>query len=67
MTACMDVYQTKIQCDGIPDKLKLRIVVRGDLQNKKLVGDTWSQTDFMRTLKYLLEDAAKHKARLYQL
>ena len=57
----MDVYQTKIQCDGIPDKLKLRISVRGDLQNKKLVGDTWSQTDFMRTLKYLLEDAANRR------
>ena len=37
----MDVYKAKIQSDGSLDKLKLRIVVRGDLKNKKMVGDTW--------------------------
>ena len=31
---CMDVYKAKIQSDGSLDKLKLIIVVRGDLQNK---------------------------------
>ena len=41
---CMDVYKAKMQSDGSLDKIKLRIIVRGDLQNKKLVGDTWSQT-----------------------
>ena len=49
------------------DKLKLRIVVRGDLQNKEMVGDTWSPTASMRNLKYFLADAAKHKPRVYQL
>ena len=39
-TPCMDVYKAKIQSDGIIDKLKWRIVVRGDLQNKEMVGDT---------------------------
>ena len=34
VTPCMDVYEAKIQSDGSLDKLKLRIVVRGDLQNK---------------------------------
>ena len=34
VTPCMDVCKAKIQSDGILDKLKLRIVVRGDLQNK---------------------------------
>ena len=34
VTPCMDVYKEKIQSDGSLDKLKLRIVVRGDLQNK---------------------------------
>ena len=63
----MDVYKSKIQSDGSLDKLKLRIVVRGDLQNKELVGDTWSPTASMRTLKYFLEDATKHKARFHQL
>ena len=33
VTPFMDVYKTKIQSDGIIDKLKLKIVVRGDLHN----------------------------------
>ena len=32
-----------------------------------MVGDTWSPTSIMRTLKYFLADAAKHKARVHQL
>ena len=41
VTPCMYVYKAKIQYDGSLDKLKLRIVVRGDLQNNYLLGDTW--------------------------
>ena len=67
VTPCMDVYKAKIQSDGSLEKLKLRIVVRGDLQNKEMVGDTWSPTASMRTLKYFLADSAKHKARVHQL
>ena len=63
----MDVYKAKIQSDGSLDKLNLRILVRGDLQNKEMVGDTWSPTASMSTLKYFLGDAAKHKARVHQL
>ena len=59
--------QGKNHSNGSLDKLKLRIVVGGDLQNKELVGDTWSPTASMRTLKYFLADAAKHKARVHQL
>ena len=40
VTPCMDVYKANIQYDGSLDKLKLIIVVRGDLQNKEMVGDT---------------------------
>ena len=47
----MDVYKAKIQYDGSIEKLKLIIVVRGEMQNKELVGDTWSPTASMRTLK----------------
>ena len=50
VTPCMDVYKAKIQSDGSLDKLKLRIVVRGDLQNKEMFGDTWSPTASMRTM-----------------
>ena len=59
VTPCMDVYKAKIQSDGSLDKLKFRIVVRGDLQNKEMDGDTWSLTASMRTLKYFLADATK--------
>ena len=58
----MDVYKEKIQSDGSLYKLQLRIVVKGDLQNKEMVVDTWSPTASMRTLKYFLADADKHKA-----
>ena len=67
VTPCMDVNKAKIQSYGILDKLKLRIVVRWDFQNKEMVGDTWSPTASMRTLKYFLGDAAKHKARVHKL
>ena len=58
--------QRKIKSDGSLDKLKLRIVVIGGLNNKELVGDTLSPTASMRILKYLLADATKHKARVHQ-
>ena len=61
VTPRTDVYKSKIQSDGSLDKLKLRIVVRGDLRNKELVGDTWSPTASMRNLKYFLADAVKHQ------
>ena len=67
VTPCMDVYKAKIESNGSLDKLKLRIVVRGDLQNKEMVGDTWSPTAFMRNLKYFPSDGAKNKARVHQL
>ena len=49
VTPCMDVYKAKIKSDGSLDKLKLKIVVKGDMKNKELVGDTWSPTASMRT------------------
>ena len=67
VTPCMDVYKDKIQSDGSLYNLKLIIVVRVDLQNKELVGYTWSKTSSMSNLKYFLADSAKHKARVHQL
>ena len=51
VTPCIDFENAKIQSDGSIDKLKLRIVVRGDLQNTELFGETSSPTSSMRTLK----------------
>ena len=67
VTPCMDVYKAKIQSDGSLHKLKLRIVVRGDLKNTEMIGDTWSPTAYMRTLKYFLSDAETHKAIFHKL
>ena len=67
VTPCMDVYKAKINYDGSLKQLKLGVMIRGDLQNKELVGDTWSPTDFMRTLRYLLVDAVKHNKRVHGL
>ena len=67
VTPYVGVYKAKNKSDGSLDKIKLRIFIRGDLQNKELVGDTWSPTEPMRTLKYLLAYAYNHKARVNQL
>ena len=61
------MYKEKNQSDGSIDKLKLRIVVRGNLKNKGLVGDTCSPTASIRTLKYFLTDETKYKAKVHQL
>ena len=44
-----------------------RIVVREDFKNKEIIGYTWDLTASTRNLKYFLEDASKHKARLHQV
>ena len=42
-------------------------MVRGDLQKKELVGDTWSPTAPMINLKYLLADGVTNKTRVNKL
>ena len=64
MNGCL---QGKIKSYGSLDKLKLVIVVRGDFQNKEIIGYTWSPTASMRILKYFLVDYSKHKSILHQL
>ena len=59
--------KAKFQSDGIPEKLKLIILVRVDLHNKALVGDTWSPTTSVRTFKFLMSYSVKHKSRVHQL
>ena len=56
---CMDVYKARIKSDGSLDKLKLRIVVRGDLQNKDMIIDTWYQTSSIIILESFQADYSK--------
>ena len=42
-------------------------MVRGDLQEKYLIGDNWSLTATIITLNYLFVYPVKHKARVHQL
>ena len=54
-TPTMDDNRVKLQCDGSLDKLKTRIVVRGDLQTKSIVEDTHSPTAFFPSFKLIVE------------
>ena len=66
VTPCMYLYKAKIKSDGILDKLKLRIVVGGDFQNKEIIGYIWYPTASMRTLKCSLVDTFNHKSMVDQ-
>ena len=44
MTPCMYVYKENIKYYGSLDKSKFRTAVRGDFQNKEMIGDTWYPT-----------------------
>ena len=67
VTQCVYVYKVKIQSNEILDKLKLIIVVRGKLNNKIIIWDTWSPKVSMRNMKYFFVDDANLKAKLHQL
>ena len=56
-----------MQSDGNLDKLNFIIVVKGYLKNKDMVGYTWYPTASMSKMKYLPEDASKHKSRVHKL
>ena len=44
VTPYMDIYKSNIQSDRSLDKLKFRIVVRGNFHNKEMIGETWDPT-----------------------
>ena len=67
VTLFMGIYKVKTLYDGSIDKSKLIIVVRGDFQNKEMVGDTWDPAGSMSTLKYFLAYCGNHRSILHQL
>jgi hypothetical protein len=56
-----------VKSDGSLDKLKTRLVVRGDLQDKNITEDKWSPRASFRSLKMFLGHASRLKARVKQL
>jgi hypothetical protein len=65
-TPIMDLNVVKLRSDGTLDKLKNRLVVRGDMQ-KNLDEDKWSPTASFRALKLFLAHAARLKVHVRQL
>jgi len=64
----LSLYKVKLNSRGLLDKLKARIVVRGDLMKEYLPhGDPWSPTASARALKMFIADSARHRARTKQL
>jgi hypothetical protein len=66
-TPVMEIFKVKVKSDGSLDKLKTRLVVRGDLQDKNITEDKWSPTASFRSLKMFLGHAARLKTRVKQL
>jgi len=67
VTPIMETFRVKILSDGSLDKLKTRIVVRGDLQAKNRTDDKWSPMASFRALKMFLAHASRIKTRVKQL
>lgn len=60
------VQKAKSKSDGSLEKLKCRIVVRGDLQKSNEWEDTWSACAAIRTVKMFLAIASSLKRRVKQ-
>jgi hypothetical protein len=61
-------HRVKLTSDGLVEKLKTRIALRGDLMRENIsVPDTWCPTAGFKALKIFLAFAAECKQRIYQL
>jgi hypothetical protein len=65
-TPVMEIFKVKVKSDGSLDKLKTRLVVRGDLQDKHITEDKWSPTASFQSLKMFLAHASRLKTRVKQ-
>jgi len=66
-TPVMEIFKVKFNGDGSLHKLKTRLVVRGDLQDKRIMEGKWSPTASFRSLKMFLAHASRLKVRVKQL
>jgi hypothetical protein len=60
-TPVMEIFKVKVKSDGSLDKLKTRLVVRGDLQDRNITEDKWSPTASFKSLKMFLAHASRPK------
>jgi hypothetical protein len=60
------VAKTKLRSDGKVDKLKIRIAIRGDLDQGALEEDNSAPLASFRLLKVFTADAARLRKRIYQ-
>jgi hypothetical protein len=61
-------HRVKLTSDGLVEKLKTRIALRGDLMRENVfVPDTWCPIAGFKALKIFLAFAAECKQRIYQL
>ena len=58
--------KTKLNCHGGLDKLKARVCLRGDMQERGKI-NVWSPTSSTRLLKRFIADAIFHECKIYQL
>eukprot|EP00957_Ditylum_brightwellii_P185805 14146464-Ditylum_brightwellii.AAC.1 len=60
----MLVLKCRSKSDGTMEKLKARVVVKGDLQHKDEFTDTWSSYVLVKGLRVFLAQAAKFFKRV---
>ena len=60
-------FRVKLKADGTVEKLKVRICLWGDKQEKNEEEDTWCSIGGFDAVKKFLALAAHHKCRVYQL
>jgi hypothetical protein len=63
----MEIFKVKVKSNGLLDKLKTRLVVRGDLQDKNITKDKWSPSASFYSLKMFLAHTCKLKAWVKEL
>ena len=59
--------RVKLQSNGMIDKLKTRICLRGDMQDEKTDFDTWCAIGNFRGLRKFAASASSKRVRIYQL
>jgi hypothetical protein len=60
------IMKTKLKSDGMVDKLKVRIAIRGDLDKDAVDEDNSAPLASFRLLKVFLCEAARRKRRVFQ-